>query len=315
MSPPRHTRLTRRASLSLAALVGGVVIATVTVAGAQQPTVAASARAKGPPCVVKSEQPLHVVCYRGPKGPRGPKGHRGPPGPRGKQGLPGKPSPALNIAPTKVSLTNGFFTDGGNVQNLATVGPIHIDGLCRQTSGNISATSGVGVGGGLHRSESGAGPSTPPRYPAPWLTSGGETEALILVWTESGSLSFKGGVGPRMNIPPGPPNYNGPEPQGTNVPGGDPVAGVGDHLFVASSNEETDETRGTDPQVQNYAQLHGATKLNRYPGFNASLGGPTNNGIITTSDGHMVIAEMLAGFDTLGVHNGCVFSGVVEPLS
>jgi hypothetical protein len=209
-----------------------------------------------------------------------------------------------------VALTNGFFTDGGNVENLATVGPVHIDALCRQTTGNVSATSGVGVGGG----KGGSGHNTPPRYPAPWLTSGGETEAQILVWTETGSLSFKGGVGPRVNIPPGPPNYNGPEASNNHGVGDDPVAGEGDHLFVAASNEETDETRGTDPEVDDYSQLNGAMMLNRYPGF-ASSSSANGTGVITTSTGHFLIAEMLAGFDTLGVHNACVFSGVVEPIS
>jgi hypothetical protein len=313
-------RLPRRSLLSLGLFAAGAGIATVAVAGAQQGTKAAAAAAKPSACVVQSLHPtIKVVCFRGPSGPvgaKGPKGHTGPPGPNGATGAQGTPSQDINIPPTTVALTNGFFTDGGNVQNLATVGPIHIDALCRQTSGNVTATSGVGVGGG-HGSGGGAsgpGPGHPPRYPAPWLTSGGETEAQVLVWTETGSLSFKGGVGPRFNIPPGPPNYNGPEPN-NHVAGSDPVAGVGDHLFVAASNEETDETRGTDPQVDNYALLNGATMLNRYPAFNSSLGGPTSSGIITTSDGHIVIAELLAGFDTLGVHNACVFSGVVEPLA
>jgi hypothetical protein len=200
------------------------------------------------------------------------------------------------------------MTDGGNVQNLATVGPIHVDGLCRQTSSNGAGTNPGGVGGG----------SGSPSYPAPFLMTGGETEAQVLVWSETGSLSFRGGAGPRVNIPSGPPNYSAIEGS-SGTPTGDPVAGEGSHLFVAASNENTNQTRGTDPQVDNYANSSAggtgglARQLHRYPGFNTSTQND-GSGIIATSDGHMAVATLLAGFDTLGVYDACVFAGDVQPL-
>jgi hypothetical protein len=286
----------------------------VTVVSAQSPSAAvrpAKDVGHGISCVVHFHPATRqrraykwVVCSNtgGPQGPRGATGPQGPPGPAGTPGASGVSSSDINIPRTTIPLTTGFMTDGGNVQNLATVGPIHVDGLCRQTSSN-----GSGNGAGLNA-----------HYPAPFVTMGGETEAQVLVWSETGSLSFRGGAGPRVNIPPGPPNYSAIEGTAGSATG-DPVAGEGSHLFVAASNERTDETRATDPQVDNYANSAPggagglARQLKRYPGFNTSAQND-GSGIVTTSDGHMVVATLLAGFDTFGVYDACVFAGDVQPL-
>jgi hypothetical protein len=200
---------------------------------------------------------------------------------------------------TTIPLTSGFVVDGGNTQNLAQIGPIHIDGLCRQTF-----SPGTGGGGATGEKQ-----GRTPFYPAPFLTTGGETEAKVIVWTETGSLSFKGQVGERINVPPGPPAYMVGDDTLGMTKSVDPVAGEGDHMFVAASNENTDETRATDPQVDNYSQLNGARQLNRYPGFNSG-GGP-----IATSTGHLLFATFVAGFDVLGEYDKCVFAGVIHVVS
>jgi hypothetical protein len=191
---------------------------------------------------------------------------------------------------TTIPLTSGFQQEGGNTQNLITVNGIHIDGLCRQTE-----SPGTG---GKHRAS----------YQPTFFTTGGETEAKVMVWTETGSISFKGQVGERINVPPGPPNYFAPTYTPPNSES-DPVAGEGDHMFVAASNENADEIRATDPQVDDYTHLNGARQLNRFPGFNSG-GGP-----IATSTGHLLFATFVAGFDTLGVYDKCVFEGVVHVIS
>jgi hypothetical protein len=203
------------------------------------------------------------------------------------------------IPRTTIPFTSGFQPEGGNVQNLVTVGPIHVDGLCRQTY-----SPGTGGGGAPGERDSGA-----PRYPAPFLpSSSGETEAKIVVWSESGSLTFKGQAGPRLNIPSGPPAYANDDTLGTQG-SVDPVAGEGDHMFVGASNERVNETRATDPQVQDQSNVGSARQLNRYPAFN------TGSGPIATSTGHVLFATFLAGFDTFGIYDQCVFSGVIHSLS
>jgi hypothetical protein len=219
----------------------------------------------------------------------------------------GAPGPQEVIIPrTTIPFTTNFMTDGGNVQTLVKVGPIHVDGLCRRTFS-------PGTGGGA------AAPTHPdPRLPNP----GGESEAQILVWTETGSLTFKGQVGPRENIPSGPPDYTvekfgAPPPagkvqprrqSGSDQPVADPVAGEGDHLFIAASNENVNEDRATDPATDN-PFTPGSRLLGEYPGFQYSVGP------ITTSQGHIVLARVFAGFDVLGAYGECVFGGVVRSLT
>ena len=79
-------------------------------------------------------------------------------------------------------------------------------------------------------------------------------------------------------------------------------------MFAQASNEEADEVRATDPQANKY-NTPGVRKLHRYPGFNFG------EGPIATSNGHLLMASMLAGFDTLGVYDRCVFAGTVEIVS
>jgi len=233
--------------------------------------------------------------------------------------------------------SNPMFTpDGGNIQNLATVGPIHVDGLCRHTFAGSNGQPGPGGGGGSGRKGSSGLPNRE-HYPAPFFTGfGGEDEAQVIVWIDpsAGSLTFKGAHGKRHNVPPGPPDYtteitgaspnaaaglvppggsntdraHSPEPNGpvTNVP--NPVAGEGDHLFLAVSNETVDENRATDPEADNQADPT-VRKLNRYPAVGSG------NGIIATSDGHFATASFIAGFDVLGAYDSCVFAGVVHPFS
>jgi hypothetical protein len=199
------------------------------------------------------------------------------------------------------------MTDGGNVQNLAKIGPIHIDGLCRRTFF-------PGTGGG----------NSNPTYPDPRLpTKGGESEAQILVWSETGSTSFKGMAGPRDNIPAGPPDFttefyssgqpnNGSVTGGTDRPVNDPVAGEGDHLFLAASNEHPDEDRATDPASNSPGQdIFGGRVigLSEYPGFHYA------SGPITTSEGHILLARVFAGFDVLGVYGECVYGGVIRSIA
>jgi hypothetical protein len=286
-----------RRSITLGALAAGVAIASVTVAAAQGTAAKAPQRV---PAHCKSSH--HVETCTGARGRRGARGHRGavgPPGPRGQRG-PAGPSAEIRIPLKTIPLTTGFQTDGGNVQNLATIGPIHIDGLCRKTF-----APGTG-GGGAPGERQGKLPT----YPAPFIaTIGGETEAKVMVWTESGSLTFRGQTGSRINVPPGPPAYlAGDDTLGT-LGSVDPVTGEGQHQFLAASNEPADETRATDPQVQNYAQLHGARQLARYPAFN-SAGGP-----IATSLGRVMVAHLLAGFDAVGTYNKCFFGGYVHRVS
>jgi hypothetical protein len=246
-----------------------------------------------------------VVCtaVRGKTGPRGLQGPPGPPGPRGATGPPGPAgAPAeVEIPLTTIPLTSDFKTDGGNVKNLVTIGPIHIDGLCRQTFS--PGTGGGGATGEIHSSH-------PTYLENGFMANGGETEAKIIVWTESGSLSFRGQTGSRINVPPGPPAYMvGDDTLGVKRTTTDPVAGEGQHQFLAASNENADETRSTDPEVDDYSQLNGAHQLNRYPAFN-SAAGP-----IATSTGHVMFAHVLGGFDALGFYDECFFGGYVRPVS
>jgi hypothetical protein len=86
------------------------------------------------------------------------------------------------------------------------------------------------------------------------------------------------------------------------------VAGEGDHLFLAATNENIDQVRATDPEADN-PNDPGVRKLSEYPAFNFG------DGFIGTSDGHAVLADMVGGFDVLGVYGECVFGGVVRTLS
>jgi hypothetical protein len=296
-------RASAKALVPIAALTAGAVAATVGGALAQGSGGGPKAGVAASHCTTHTKRSGGSVRLcpgpRGRRGPRGPRGKKGPPGPRGLQG----PSATSRIVIQRatVPLTSTFKVDGGNTKNLATVGPIHIDGLCRKTF-----SPGTGGGGAA-----GERFSQPPHYPAPFLpaTNGGETEAKVMVWSESGSLSFKGQVGERINVPPGPPAYMvGDDTLGVQQ-SVDPVAGEGDHMFVAASNENVDETRATDPQVDDYTHLGGARQLNRYPGFNSG------SGPIATSTGHLLFANFIAGFDVFGVHNQCVFAGVIHVIS
>jgi hypothetical protein len=214
-----------------------------------------------------------------------------------------------------------FQPDGGNIQRLADVGPMHIDGLCRHTW--PGSDSGSGPGGSEH------GPSHPAGF---FTATGGEDEAHVIVWVDpsAGSLTFTGRHGKRHNVPPGPPDYsqgtpgasppNGgsnpghtdrahsPEPNGpvTNV--GNPVAGEGQHMFLSATNETVDENRATDPAADNQSDPS-VTKLKRYPAYEDTTG------LIGTADGHLATVSVLAGFDVLGVGDQCVFAGVVRPFS
>jgi hypothetical protein len=293
----------------VAALLAGAAVATVTVAGAQSAGGGNGAVVKAAPGQQASPKRLtcrfvrsrHIEICTGAQGRTGlvgGQGRAGPPGPNGAPGTPGTPTAEIDIPMTSIPLTSGFMTDGGNVQNLAVVGPVHVDGLCRQTSSNGAGTNPGGVGGS----------SRAPRYPAPFLMTGGETEAKVIVWTETGSLTLRGQVGPRINIPSGPPNYS-PTEGARGSATGDPVAGEGDHMFVAASNETANETRATDPQVQDQSNVGNARKLNRYPAFN------TSGGLIATSNGQVMVAHMLAGFDALGVYDSCFFAGYIHPVA
>jgi hypothetical protein len=313
MSNRNSLHLSRRASISVAALLAGAAVATVTVAGAQTagggsgPLVKAAAVGKASPkrlsCRFVRSRHIEVCSGAGGRtGPVGGQGRAGPPGPSGAPGTPGTPTAEIDIPLTSIPLTSGFMTDGGNVQNLAVVGPVHVDGLCRKTFS-------PGTGGGGAPGERTSMSSSNPRYPAPFLPSiGGETEAKVIVWTETGSLTMRGQVGPRINIPSGPPSYAAGDTVGA-IRNGDPVAGEGQHMFIAASNETADETRATDPQVQNQSNVGNARQLNRYPAFN------TSGGLIATSDGQVMVAHMLAGFDALGVYDSCFFAGYIHPVA
>ncbi len=291
-------RLSAKALVPIAAVTVGAVAATVGGALAQGSGAAAGVSAS---CGTKHVSGKTVRLCPGPRGAKGPRGLRGKKGPPGPRGAPGTSATAgrIVVPRTTIPLTGSTEVEGGNLRTLATVGPIHIEGLCRKTF-----TTGVGGGGAPGEINSHA-----PQYPAPYLVTGGETEAKVIVWSETGSLSFKGQVGERINVPPGQPDYTiGNDTLGTKH-NTDPVAGEGDHMFVAASNENVDENRATDPQVDNYSQLNGATKLNRYPGFNSGAGP------IATSTGHLLFANFIAGFDTFGEHDKCVFAGVIHNVS
>jgi hypothetical protein len=293
----------------IAALAAGIAVVTVTGAGAASTT--ANFAAKKKPrlpanCVNVRYHPRggrQVIVCKGPVGARGKLGSAGIKGPPGQAGVPGSSAAGPVVVPrTTIPFTSGFQVEGGNVQNLVTVGPIHIDGLCRKTFS-------PGTGGGGATGEFDSQSSSNPRYPAPFLPSiGGETEAKIVVWSENGSLTFKGQAGPRINIPSGPPAYANDDTLRTTG-SVDPVAGEGDHMFVGASNERANETRATDPQVQDQSNVGSARQLNRYPAFN------TGSGPIATNTGHVLFATFLAGFDTFGIYDQCVFSGVVHSLS
>jgi hypothetical protein len=291
-------RASAKALVPIAAVTVGAVAATVGGALAQGSGPSAGVAAS---CTTKQVNGKTVrLCpgHRGARGPRGPRGKKGPPGPRGAPGASANAGRVV-IPRTTIPLTGSFKVEGGNLKTLAKIGPIHIDGLCRKTF-----SPGTGGGGAT-----GEKTNRPPQYPAPFLITGGETEAKVIVWTESGSLSFKGQVGERINVPPGAPDYTiGNDTLGMEH-SVDPVSGEGDHMFVAASNETADETRATDPQVDNYAQLNGARRLNRYPAFN------TGSGPIATSTGHLLFASFLAGFDTFGEYDKCVFAGVIHTVS
>ncbi|HEV3228776.1 MAG TPA: hypothetical protein VGY97_04820 [Solirubrobacteraceae bacterium] len=307
------------AAISALAVVGALLVVEIGASGAasgQRASQARRPRVLSCPHTGTGKRDV-ALCKKG-RGRTGPSGPAGPPGPTG----PGGPSPAASadivIPRTAIPFTTNFMSDGGNVQNLAKVGPIHIDALCRRTFA-------PGTGGGERQ---GSGQKNTTRYPDPRLpANGGESEAQILVWTETGSVSFKGQVGPRSNIPAGPPDYTaettvnvGPglvpnkknamtmKSPNTDNPVSDPVAGEGDHLFVAASNETVDENRATDPAADNPSNPS-VRKLTEYPAFNFATG------IIATSDGHMVKADLMGGFDVLGVYGECVFAGVVSQLT
>jgi hypothetical protein len=65
------------------------------------------------------ERRERLVCVSGPTGATGPAGSTGPPGTNAT------PSPVQEIVipRTTIPFASGFMTDGGNVQNLAKVGP------------------------------------------------------------------------------------------------------------------------------------------------------------------------------------------------
>ena len=213
-----------------------------------------------------------------------------------------------------------------------------MDGLCRHTF--PGSNGGTGPGGGEQSHGKPQGNTI--TYPAPFFSStGGEDEAQVIVWSETGSLSFNGRHGKRTNIPSGPPDYTtettGASPNSSaglvphpgtssntfnnshpntdrshslngpvNTP--DPVAGEGDHLFLAASNETVDEVRATDPQSDNQSSSS-VRHLHRYPAFMYS------SGWAGTSDGHLAQLDMVGGFDVLGIYDQCVFSGVVKVIS
>lgn len=260
---------------------------------------------------------IYIICEikggkvgkPGAPGKVGPPGATGPAGPAGAAGQNAIPQEIM-IPRTTINFTSCCQPDGGNIQNLAKVGPIHVDGLCRRTFPGPNGTTPFGGGEGTVRYPD-------PNFPA---TRGGENEAQVIVWSETGSMSFKGAHGHRENIPAGPPDYtnetltyptNGTSnTNGTDNPVKDPVAGEGDHLFLSATDEYVNEARGTDPATNpGHENDPGIKQLPEYPAFQYT------DGIVATSDGHTVLADMLAGMDVLGVYGECVFAGVVRPLS
>jgi hypothetical protein len=336
----------RSAAASAVALLGGL-LAVVLVTG-DSATGSQALAAKRQRCVhvghshhgALYKEKVRCPSARGKRGPTGPQGLTGPtgigpPGPTGAPGARGAVSANEVFIPrTTIPFTTDgsgaplFETDGGNIQNLATVGPIHIDGLCRHT---FSPGSGGGENfKGKHGNQSVSGKTGAPTHPAPFLpTRGGESEAQVIVWIDAsgGSMTFRGAHGKRHNVPPGPPDYTtetftpsgttGVNPSSTqdraNVGGvptaqSNPVAGEGDHLFLAASNEDVNEARATDPASDNPLDPT-VKRLGEYPAFNSGVG------FIGTSDGHFAEASVLAGFDVLGAYGECVFAGVVHPYS
>ena len=299
------------AVLGVLAAVGAILAAVTQASGSPRAQVSKRSicSAGGPSKITlkaRSASTIYAICEVQ-RGTTGPPGLTGPPGPAGRAGPagPAGPSGAINritVPRTAVPFSDCCKPDGGNVVPLAQVGPIHVDGLCRHTA--------AGPGGR----------EAHPRYPDPNLpAAGGESEAKVIVWSETGTMSFKGMVGHRENVPPGPPDYTHEDVSAeqdhgeSGVPNGtvaDPVRGEGQHMFVAASNETVNEIRGTDPETNpGHESDAGIHQLPEYPFLQYS------GGFIGTSEGHMVIAHMLAGMDVLGVYGECVFAGQIEPIS
>ena len=180
------------------------------------------------------------------------------------------------------------ITDGGNIQNLAVVGGVHFDGLCR-------ITSGTGAGGSERANHQGLQHAADPN----WAVNG-ETEAKIIVWSETGTLAFKGDAGPRQNVPAGSPDYS--VPAGNEFVTGDPntnpnadrVNGEGQHMLVHATNETADEERPVGGVI---------------PAF-----GSTSSWVATSGGADMLVSAF-AGLDVLGVGpDSCVFSGLIQQL-
>lgn len=148
-------------------------------------------------------------------------------------------SSQITIPRTTVDLTGpvdaGLEREGGNVRNLASIGRLRVDGVCRITERN-----GIGRGFGSP--------------PAP-LVEEGQAEAKIVIWSTDGTLSFQGLNGPRMNVPGGAIAYNN-TPSGNPTPS-NPQDGEGEHQFIGASNDSGDEER---------------FYLSRYPAFHAGGG-------------------------------------------
>jgi hypothetical protein len=259
---------------------------------------------KGPAFTGRATAARTVVC-------RGPRGLRGKRGPRGPAGPPGASAPTVTSAPaetrvvihrTVIPRTSNAQVDGGNIRNLAVVGGVHIDGLCRVTNSNGAGGFNPNNGNDVNLWKA----------DDPNFAPGGESEAKIIVWSETGTMSFKGDAGPRTNVPAGGPSFDSGtpsdhEPAGeqqnasaTNGEGGagkgpDPVQGEGEHMFAHSSNENGDENRPLDGTLPAF-------------GYGA--------GWVATSGGTDLVLNAFAGLDVLGVGgNNCVFAGLVDRVS
>ena len=205
------------------------------------------------------------------------RGQPGAAGPAGPAGPAGRDVDRRRIARTQVELgTKTFDSPSGpgddegstTLTELARVGNVIVRGMCRQTTNGDNADPGTPFGAVGGFDEDG-------------------DEGKILIYTDTGTVSFQGLHGPRVGIEAG---------EGTPRDE-DAGGGEGAHMFVGTK-------RDPDPNTTS----GGAARAWQF-GFRSVTGW------VSHSNGMELIISAYAGIDVLGVGDKCVFGGVVTVVN